>query len=76
MACRVHAVIDGEVAADQVGTHGGALARKRLVTADTVCSVLAVVDPHGACISAVAYVGVVDWFGPVAAAAEAWFGIG
>lgn len=73
MPCRVHAVVDGEIAADEVGAHGGALARKRLVAAGTVCSVLAVIDTHGACVSAATSVGVVDWFGPVAAAAEAWF---
>jgi hypothetical protein len=72
MSHGVHAVVDGEIAADEVGAHGGALACQRLIAADTVCSVLAVVDAHGTCVSAVACVGVVDWFGPVAAAAEAW----
>ena len=71
MARRVHAVINGKVAADEVGTHSGALAGQRLVAADTVCSVLTVVDTYGACVSAVAYIGIVDWFGPVAAATEA-----
>lgn len=71
MSRRIHAVVDREVAADQVCTHGGALARERLIAADTVRSVLAVVDPHSAGVSAVAYVCIVDWFGPIAPAAEA-----
>lgn len=71
MARRIHAVVDGEVAADQVGSHGRALAGERLIAADIVGSVLAVVDPHGAGVSAVAYVCVVDWFRPIAPTAEA-----
>lgn len=71
MSRRVHTVVDRKVAADQVCTHGGTLAGQRLVAADTVCSVLAVVDTNRAGVSAVAYVCVVDWFGPIATAAEA-----
>lgn len=71
MARRVHAVVDGKVAADEVGTHSGALPGQRLIAADTVCSVLTIVDAYSACVSAVAYIGIVDWFGPVAATTEA-----
>lgn len=47
-ASRVHAIVDGEVAADEVGMHGGILARQRLRRVQSVRLVFAVVHAHAA----------------------------
>lgn len=73
MACRVHTVIHREIAADQVGAHRGAFARQCFWCVHRVCLVFAVVDAYYARVPACVCVGVVSWFGPVAAAAEACF---
>lgn len=71
---RVHAVVDGEIAADQVRAHGGVFAGLRLGRTDCVGDVFAVVDADDACVAFWGAVGFVGWFGPVAAAAEACWG--
>lgn len=72
MPGRVHAVVDREIAADQVRAHGGVFAGLRLGSAECVCLVLAVVDSDYACVSVWGGEGLVGWLWPVAAAAEAW----
>lgn len=72
MTGRIPAVIDGEIATDQVGAHSGAFASKRLATADSAGLIFAVVNTHRAGVAAGVREGVVGWFGPVAAVAEAW----
>lgn len=79
----VHAIVDGEIAADQVRAHGGVLAGQQLRGAQRVCLVFAVVHPYGAGVAVdfgvVAVggggvgVGDVEGVGPVAAFAEACF---
>lgn len=50
MPRRVHAVVDGEIAADQVRAHGGVFAGYRRRGTGCVRLVLAVVDPHDAAV--------------------------
>lgn len=72
VATRVHAVIDGEVAADQIGAHGCIFARQGLGFVDDIRLVFAVVDPRNACVPSCCGVSFVGWFWPAAAATEAW----
>lgn len=72
MPSRVHAVIDGEVAANQVGAHRGTFTSERFIDTDSVSLVFAIVDANNARIAAGIGERVVCWLGPVAAAAEAW----
>lgn len=72
MARRVHAVVDGEVATDEIRPHGGALPRQGLVLADNVRLVLAVVDAHSARVSGRAVVQFVQRFWPAPASAETY----
>ena len=44
----IHAIIDGEVSANQVRAHGSVFARQRLVLADGVCLVFPVIHAHDA----------------------------
>lgn len=53
MPLRIHAIIDAEVAADQVRAHGGAFARERLRGMDSVGLVFAVVDADDAGVAGV-----------------------
>ena len=50
MAGRIHAVVDGEVAADQVRTHGCVLAGKEIRFIRGVRLVLAIIDASNASI--------------------------
>lgn len=73
MSRRVHAVVDGEIAADQVRAHRGVFPRRRRRPAHVVGLIFPVVDPHCADVVLRRDLGYfVCWFGPVAAAAEAW----
>lgn len=71
----VHAVVDGEIAADEVRAHGGALSGQNLRGTDHVCLVLAVVDADHARIARWGYEGFIGRFWPAAAAAEACRGL-
>lgn len=51
MAGRVHAVVDGEVSADQISSHGGLFAGEEFGLADFIGLVLAVIDPDDAGVS-------------------------
>lgn len=72
MAGRVHAIVDGEVAADHVRAHGGVLLGQLLGFADGVGLVFAVVDAHDAGVAIGTRVGFVERVRPAATAAEAW----
>lgn len=85
----VHAIVDGEIAADQVRAHSGVLAGQQLRGAQRVGLVFAVVHPYGAGVAvdfgvvivtiggggggSDVRVGDVEGVGPVAAFAEACF---
>ena len=69
----VHAVVDGEVATDEIRAHRGVLTCQRLGLTHCVRLVLAVVDAHDAGESCSVGVGFVEGFGPAAPAAEACF---
>lgn len=86
MAGGIHAVVDGEVAADEIGAHGGVFAGQGLGFVDYVGLVFAVVDADDAgvagfggsggfgccgCWGGGYGVGFVEGIGPVAAFAEA-----
>lgn len=75
MPSRVHAVIDGEVAADQVGAHRGTFASECFTTTDSICLVFAIVNANNARVAAGVGKRVVSGLRPVAAAAEAWVGL-
>ena len=84
----IHTVVDGEVAADEIGAHGGVFAGQGLGLVDYVGLVFAVVDADDAGVAGVGDycsgfcgccwwwggygVGFVEGVGPVAALAEAW----
>ncbi|KAL1969551.1 hypothetical protein VTN77DRAFT_8989 [Rasamsonia byssochlamydoides] len=72
MASRVHAIVDREVAADQVRAHGGVFLRHLLRLADGVGLVFAVVDAHDAGVPCGTRVGFVERVWPAATAAETW----
>ena len=68
---RIHAVVDGEVAADEVSTHGGVLPRHRLALVEAVGLVLAMVDPDPAAVlPRRRLTGLIQRIRPVAPAAE------
>lgn len=67
----VHAVVDGEIATDEIGAHGGALAGQDLGGTDHVCLIFAVVDADNARIARWGDNGLIRRFWPTAAAAEA-----
>lgn len=51
MAGRVHAVVDGEVPADQISSHGSLFAGQEFGLADFIGLVFAVIDPDDAGVS-------------------------
>lgn len=53
MSLRIHAIVNAEVAADQVRAHGCVFARKRLRGVDGVGLVFAVVDTNDAGVAGV-----------------------
>jgi len=71
VATRIHAVVDGEIAADQVCAHGGVFARQCFGFVDGIRLVFAVVDSRYACVPCCCGVGFVGWFWPATAATEA-----
>lgn len=70
VASRIHAVVDGEVAADQIGAHGGILARQNVVLKDGVGLVFAVVDADDAGIPACASKRLIERLRPAATSTE------
>lgn len=67
---RVHAIVDGEIPANQIGAHGGVFAGHNLGLVDFVALVLAVVDAYHAGVPCAVLVDLIAWFGPMTAAAE------
>lgn len=70
MAGGIHAVIDGEIAANQVCTHGSILTSKELRLVRCVSLVFAVVDAGNAGVSSSGAVRLVGGLGPLATAAQ------
>ncbi len=67
----VHAVVDGEVAADHVGARGGRVAGQLVRLAGRLARVLAVVDADGAGVAVAGLIALVGRFRPVSSLAEA-----
>ena len=72
MSSRIHAVVDGEVAADQVRTHSGVLAGQSLRRADRVRLIFSIIDTDDAAVAFWSGAGFVRWILPAATAAEAY----
>lgn len=70
MARGIHAVIDGEIAANQVCTHGSILTSEELRLVCRVRLVFAIVDAGDAGVSSTGAVRFVGWLGPLATAAQ------
>ena len=70
MAWRVHAIIDGEIPADQVGTHGSVLSGQDLGFIGCAGLVLAVIDAGNAGVADPGTIGFVDRLGPLATSAQ------
>lgn len=70
VARRVHAIVDREVAADEVSTHGRVLTRERIRLVHCVGLVLAMIDPYCTAVPCRRLVEFVPGFRPVTPAAK------
>ena len=68
----IHAIVDGEVSADEIRSHGGVLPGQRLRLVHHVCLILAVIDSSGAAVASRTLEALVHRIGPAAPAAETW----
>ena len=72
MTSRIHPIVDTEVTADQVSTHGGILACKHFVTIGCVGMVFAIIDANNAGITRVRRVRLVQGLWPLTTLAKTW----
>lgn len=70
MAGRIHAIVDGKIAADQVSAHGCVLASKQLASIGCISLIFAVVDTSHTSETGARAVELIMRFGPLAAAAQ------
>lgn len=70
VAGRIHAIVDGKIAADQVSAHGCVLASKQLASIGCISLIFAVVDTSHTSEAGARAVELIMRFGPLPAAAQ------
>ncbi|KAE8392023.1 hypothetical protein BDV23DRAFT_151955 [Aspergillus alliaceus] len=72
MSSWIHAIVDGEVTADEICPHGGILPSQGVGLKNTVCLVFPVIDADNAGMPGRASIGLVLGLWPAAASAETY----